>query len=777
MPNKVFFAYPSQPEQLGATVESSIVNLRASQSGLEVKSWPQIDIAGRFLIEGILGEIDAADMVVADITRLNFNVLYEIGYAFGSGKRVVLTVNESLSPETRLITQLGMFDTVGYKTYSNAAELAEIVRSIPNVDPIRFPDYEIDFTAPVYIIDTLHKTDASIRIISKVKKARIRFRSFDPEEVSRLSLVEAFKGVSESIAVIVNLLSTNATDHWNNNLRGAFVAGLAEGLDKELVVFQEGEEPVPLDYRDLVTVYRHPNDVDTKINDLAPTVTEGLQFAGGFKTAEDRGYLASLDFGAPAAENEMDTLGDYYVATDAFDKVVRGQARIAVGRKGSGKSALFFQARDDLRRNRQRIVIDLKPDGHQLARFKALVLRLLDEAVLEHAVAAFWHYLLLLEICNKVLEKDRRVHLRNHILTELYHNLKEHYSTELAKEEGDFSERMMRIVNRVSDQFIEEYGSEEQVYLTPAQVTELIYRHDIHELEAALSEYLENKEGVYVLIDNIDKGWPTRGVEHADVVILRSLMDATRKLERSFRMKGITFQSTVFIRNDVYELLVDETPDRGKESKVSLDWTDVDLLKECIRKRIIYNDLDEDLSFDQAWHEIARSHIDGELTSEYLIHRSLMRPRNMLSLLNHCKSSAINLQHSKINRDDIDKACGTYSADICNEIGLEIRDVFPSAEDIVYYFIGVPSKLSLLEVRERLSESPVAPDEIDRLVEILLWFGFLGVCPESQVDGEVKYIYSVYYDMKMLKALAKNFRSEGVMFEIHCAFWPFLGIS
>ena len=104
-----------------------------------------------------------------------------------------------------------------------------------------------------------------------------------------------------------------------------------------------------------------------------------------------------------------------------------------------------------------------------------------------------------------------------------------------------------------------------------------------------------------------------------------------------------------------------------------------------------------------------------------------MRPRNFLTLVNYCKSNAVNLQRSKIAEEDIRKACSIYSADIGNEIGLEIRDVFPEAEDILYYFIGARANITLKQIKEYLAKSPVPPEFHDRLIEILLWFGFLGV--------------------------------------------------
>ncbi|CAA9376931.1 MAG: hypothetical protein AVDCRST_MAG93-8893, partial [uncultured Chloroflexia bacterium] len=527
--SRVFVAYPSEPARLKSTIGNAVTELTRERFKLQITPWEEMDIPGRFIHDEVMEHIDEAEFVVADITRLNFNVTFEVGYALGRSKRVVLTMNESLSPPTREITQLGIYDNLGHAKYENARGLAQIIRYVEDVEPLRFPVDDIDHSAPIYVLDTLFKTDASVRITSKIKKARIRYRSFDPREQPRLSALETYRNVKRSIAVIVNLLPSDATDHRLNNLRAAFLMGISYGLDKDLLAFQEGAEPVPLDYRELVATYRYPRDVDGYINELAPRVVEGLQTIEGRSTTQLQGLLANMDLGATAAENEVETLRDYYVATHEFGQVTNGAARLAVGRKGSGKSALFFQATDKLSSNKPRIVLDLKPEGHQLARFKTLVLKLLESAVQEHAIVAFWEYILLLEICNKILEKDRQVHLRNHNLTERYQDLRQLYTPELLAEGGDFSERLLRLINRIGDTFRAQYGTDGKVYLSPDQVTGLIYGHDIQELRKQLAEYLLYKDDVYVLIDNIDKGWPTRGVEAIDILILRSLLEATRK--------------------------------------------------------------------------------------------------------------------------------------------------------------------------------------------------------------------------------------------------------
>src|SRR5262249_19410537 len=159
-------------------------------------------------------------------------------------------------------------------------------------------------------------------------------------------------------------------------------------------------------------------------------------------------------------------------------------------------------------------------------------------------------------------------------------------------------------------------------------VTELVHKHSIRDIRKTLSAYLSFKDSVWVLFDNLDKGWSPHGLRTDDVMILRGLIDASRKIQRELRRDGHNFHCIVFVRNDVYELLVEASADYGKESRAVLDWTEPDLLREMIRRRLVRNSLPENTEFTRVWSRICISHYHGEETFHYLIDRSLMRPRN-----------------------------------------------------------------------------------------------------------------------------------------------------
>jgi hypothetical protein len=224
-------------------------------------------------------------------------------------------------------------------------------------------------------------------------------------------------------------------------------------------------------------------------------------------------------------------------------------------------------------------------------------------------------------------------------------------------------------------------GTEQK--FTTEQVTELLYRHDLAKLRDLISEYLERKATVWILFDNLDKGWSTQGVDEIDATVLRCLIDAGRKIEREMRKADRSLHCVVFVRNDVYEHVMKHSADYGKEMRAVLDWTEPDLLREMLRLRLV-SALDgkaKNMDFVQIWPTFCVSHCHGEETSGYLIERSLMRPRNILKIFNHCRGFATNFRHVKIDEEDIEKGLRAYSNDLLVELDHELTDVFPAARD------------------------------------------------------------------------------------------------
>ncbi len=765
---KGFFAYPSAVSLVVQTIRTAAIQLAG------IKTWEELDIPGKFITTEILSEINESDFLLADISRLNFNVVYEIGFAIGRKKRVVLFKNTAVSDETPTIQEVGIFDTLGYKTYSTSGELSAYLRQLSDVTPLPI-DGPLNEKSPLYIVQPKTKTDHDGYLIASIKKSRLYYRSYDPTENSRLAGPDAIKNVAQSAGVILHFLPGELVDAKVHNIRSAFVAGLADGMEKRSLFVQTGETPIPIDLRDFVTQCGIQKDFKDAVDRLADQVYEdrGTQVRRVGRTGN---ALAAVDLGASAAENEITSLGEYYVEIDAFRRALRKEVRLVTGRKGSGKTAIFFMLRDRVRAQKSNVVLDLKPEGYQLMKLKDAVVDYLSGGTMEHTITAFWEYLLWLEMCHRIIEVDRELHKRNHEIYGPYQRLKELYSADGYSGEGDFSERLKDLMRHIVQAIEVNYEEGKNQELSVAQITELIHRHDLQSLKRALIDYLAHKESLWLLFDNVDKGWASQGVSAEDLVIVRSLIEATRKIERELQKSSLSAHTIVFLRNDVFEHLVNTTSDRGKETRANVDWDDPEMLREMLRRRLARNlDADKNTDFDTLWRSICVSSVDGQDSIEFLIQRCLMRPRSLLDLIGHCRGYALNLGHDKISGEDISKGCNAFSNDLLAEINLEIRDVFPNAQDLLYAFIGSRPTLEREELRKALAGHDVPEEDLAGVVNLLLWFGFLGF---QWTDGSVRYIYSFMYNMKVLQGTHDKLLAAGtVKYSINPAFAPALGIS
>ena len=99
-----FVAYPSAPSLLAECIRAAVKAVNAKNSGIQYSIWEENDIAGRPLTAPIFESINKSDLLVADVTRLNFNVTYEVGYSIGAERRVLLIRNRSSNHKTASVS-------------------------------------------------------------------------------------------------------------------------------------------------------------------------------------------------------------------------------------------------------------------------------------------------------------------------------------------------------------------------------------------------------------------------------------------------------------------------------------------------------------------------------------------------------------------------------------------------------------------------------------------------------------------------------------------------
>lgn len=467
-----------------------------------------------------------------------------------------------------------------------------------------------------------------------------------------------------------------------------------------------------------------------------------------------KSQLQRLTLGASSAENEFRTLENYFVETAEYLRTIRGEARIVSGRKGSGKTAIFFQVRDHFRADHHSLVTDLKPESHQLSLFREELLKIFDVGAFDHTLTAFWYFVLLSEILLTIRRDYERRATRDHRALTVTAEI----DTELDKiggfNSGDFTFR----INKLGSLVVEEIKglTAKGMALTPERLTNIVFR-GIAEIRALINRCIPGKTQIVLLFDNIDKSWLAQGVNEFDVRLVRLLVESLDKIRRDFEAQNLDFKSVVFLRNDIYELMVDQTPDRGKAAQIRIDWNDRGKLRQVIFRRLASSTGNSKLGFDQLWTRFFVPLVHGRDSFEYFVDHCLMRPRFLINIIENAIANGINRGHEQVQEQDCTDAVRQHSLYLVNDFGYEIRDVSGLPSEILYSLVGASGLVTRSEVIELFRKFKVENQDLDTAFRLMLWYGVLGVAAGT---GSEHFIYDYDYDMQRLEAEIRNSKDE-----------------
>jgi hypothetical protein len=751
-----FFAFPSGPAELKDPIELAVA-LANRTPDVAIQGWPQLEIFGAVIPDEIRAGIENANVLICDVTRPNLNVYYEVGFAVGLGKSIAPVLNASFVDAASNIQKDGLFDVIGYRAYENSLGLVELITNLPDSSLLELYGKPQNTQQPIYFLNSYRKTDFMAAIGAAIKDSKVHFRSFDPAEISRFSIIQAVTDLTSSAGVIVPFLGSYIEDATRHNLRAAFLAGLAHGLERDALLLRHGaivDEQVPLDFRENIVGIRSELEIrDKVIAFCAQTLIAAQSIRKPTKLRTTTG-LQRLSLGATAAENEFRTLDEYFLATAEYLRTQRGEAELVAGRKGSGKTAIFFMVRDSFRQQKNSIVTDLRPESHQLSLFKSELTKILDTGTFDHTIASFWYFVVLTEILLSLKKEAEFQSSRSPTLLAEANEIDRALASLGVSDSGDFTARINRLGSYVLDEIKASESRREQ--LTPEKLTNVVFRGGIADAKRLLLKYSSKTAHLVFLIDNIDKGWASDGVDELDVKLVRLLVEALEKVKRDLATDHRDFIFVIFLRNDVFELMVSETPDKGKAAIVRIDWTDRVKLKQLIYLRLQASVVAKAHNFDEIWNRFFVAQINGRETFDYFVDHCLMRPRFLIAIIENAIANAINRGHDKVLEDDAIDAVRQHSHSILNDFGYEIRDVSGVSEKVLLSLVGATRYITKGEVIERFQNAKLEGD-LDKLFAYMLWYGVIGVV---SMNNSEKYIYDYEYNVTRLVAEVEAQKEE-----------------
>jgi len=779
-----FVAYPAFPASRAETVEQAIESI--SRTGVvDIRGWKEIFPNGRPIISRVFEEIGNCTCFIADLTGVNPNVLFELGYAVARRKRIWLLLDTAIEKAKGDFDRFQLFSTVGYEPASNSKQIVErFFTEQPYQNQKLLFDDLLDRgkkpTRPTLLyLKAQVATEASNRLARKVATSAIASVIDDPAEGGNQPLGWYASRVDSASAVVCHLLSTDHVNWQLSNAKQAFVAGMAQGLGTPLLMLAHAPYSPPVDYRDLLRTHETAVQAESLFDEwLAPvmeTVRRQESNTEYYKSQQiARTTLERIDLGDWIAENESDDLAEYFIATAAYNDALRAQHSIFVGRKGTGKSATFFKLKDELSRDPRNHVCIIKPIAYELEGVLQLLSQTLASADSGYLIESLWKFLINTELSKSLyiqIQAKPVYYGRTSSERELVEFIEQNSSWIMP----EFSIRLESAVSKLMT-----IKHLDTVEARRKNISERLHGDLLPRLKTVTGNLLSGKNRIAILVDNLDKAWDQSQDLSRVSDLLFGLLSVSNRIasdfERDVTFRGkFAFSLILFLRSDIYAAIVRFAHERDKVPVRRMSWDDPVMLLRVLEERFMKSELGLQTP-DEIWQRFFTATVGARTTRQYLMETVLPRPRDLLYLVKVSLQFAINRSHGRIEEEDLLSAEEEYSRFALNSLLAENAGQVQKLERLLAQFAlsrEVLTELDLLSCIERADVKERPSDVVEFLCEL----AFLGMEVEL---NRFEYLYDEENASKMnaMASLGAEHNPDGLRrYRINRAYQKYLEVK
>ncbi|WP_165068660.1 P-loop ATPase, Sll1717 family [Marisediminicola senii] len=770
----IFFAYAGQPSLRAETMRETISSL--SSRGAVTLGWQELAVEGKLLIDTICDAIDSSSAVVAEVSDLNSNVIFEAGFALGRNKVLWLALDETDETATKSWNDLSILSTLGRIDYGGDSErlVSRVLTISPQLSEPTLLDSLLAGARPreanaVFAPPLPIRINAS-RGLEKMLERQSHLKLVGAgDELGLAPIHWQIQEIYRSSAAIIHLLGPHRNRAREHNARSSFLAGVARGLGLPLLMVVEHGFIAPLDYKDSLFVYSTAAALQEHVSqwlDRLPKPDGSNKRLGRLALDVE---LPIRDFGQFVAENEVQELNNYFIETNEFQSILEGSASVFVGRKGTGKTATMSQAVLELRKDRRNLVVPIKPTSYELSGLLDVLRSFKSESNTEYLLVNLWTYLIYTEVAIRAVVHARERPAGIGELTPMR-------ELELELEglgvdvTADLATRLEAAVAALSNGIAME---DEKQY-----IADQLRLQRLGKLRSLIGTALHDFDRIAVLIDNLDKTWE-RGADYALMSkFILALLTTSGKIEKDFA-KGssaspaINVTLSVFLRTDIFDVVADHAREPDKIGALSVHWQDEELLVRVLEERYGVKRLKKKHQApSNLWHEVFDSEVKGTPTRDYLLWRTLPRPRDFIYFANAALTTAINRKHSIIQESDVLFAEGQYSKFAFDALLVESEAQGFDLESVLFEFPGLPSTLSSEDLDDVIRGSGSDVDVRSWLIRT----SFLGLEIDEGAFVHIEGETAAKRKAKVAERLARRL-GRPMRYRIHPAFRKYLDVQ
>lgn len=207
--------------------------------------------------------------------------------------------------------------------------------------------------------------------------------------------------------------------------------------------------------------------------------------------------------------------------------------------------------------------------------------------------------------------------------------------------------------------------------------------------------FLDPLNRYYIVIDRLDDAWVDDRIRFK---LIRALIETVRAFVRVRPVKIV-----VALREDLLRLVFDKTRDAGfQEEKyeslfLRLRWKSSQL-RELLDLRIGMLVREQYTSKKVAFNDVFRGEVRGESAFDYVVSRTLSRPRDVIAFVNCCIELCENKEH--VSPSAVQDAEKKYSEGRLRSLADEWRNHFPDLETYVELIRGKAASFKFTDITE-----------------------------------------------------------------------------
>ena len=732
----IFFAYENNRYENVDAIKKAANELNKSNKKCKVIRWEDLSVSGKIVSSDILNQIKKCDKFACDLTYLNHNVLFELGYAIAQQKKLKIFLNPSIINAKNNYLDLKIMKNIGFKEFSNAKDISRELQkpttseeSLLLIEKI-IPGYKtIEVENDIFLINLKTKNQAAIDIEDFISADYDKFITNNEDEIDYRPLVWYLNSILKSKIIILHMLGNEKIDFKTTNAEYSLYAGLAFGLGKDILMLAQKPYKAPIDYTDILIEYELSDDCVTKTlkwleNHLSRekekvSIPEPAVIIPDNNLTQDEIYLRELNLlklgiGDGVAEKDKNTSMKTFVEIDAYSEANTRRKAIITGRKGSGKTEIFLRLKENLESDKNNFNIIIRPDSEELVSNIEFSHLYNNDRSKKSFLKTVWQYVILSKIFQHIYNNKNS---NNKLSENEIDDITNYYKLNEEMFNYNFYSMILYIARNLNDNSIIKDPS-----LLEKIKQKLFPMINMIKLFFHKTKY----QKITILADNLDTGWEASSDLSMQSLMIICLLEYIDELNNFFGDNAY-IHSAIFLRKDIYNFILSNSrePDKMIMDAFEINWERFpNLIKKVIDKRIL-NILDNTENIDKIWQDYF-SFKKNVNPFEKIQSCIVKRPRDAIYFIYRLFESAATNNKIRVDDDDFNYALDEYTKYLYGNLIAELKAEFPEIEKILRelqrVYSGILTQFTFISIDNfyKTIQRYINKDEKEKFTKVLM---------------------------------------------------------